>query len=169
MIMKKRQDIALLCLAFATTLCAGEVSAATATSNVSASIVTAISITKTADMDFADVVASGSAGTVVLSTAGARSITGGATLGNSTGAAAAAFTVSGDPASTYSISLPSSATITSTPNTMTVNTFTSSPSGTGTLSGGGTQALTVGATLQVGASQAQGTYTGTFDVTVAYN
>jgi hypothetical protein len=156
-------------LALATTLCAGEVFAATATSDVSASIVPAITITKNTDMEFADVVASGSAGTVVLSTAGARSVTGGATLGNGTGAAAAAFTVSGDPSSTYSISLPASATITSAPNTMTVNTFTSSPSGTGTLSVGGTQALSVGATLQVGASQAQGTYTGTFDVTVAYN
>ena len=167
--MKTCQGLVLLGLAFATTLCAGKSMAATATSNVSASIVPAITITKNTDMDFADVIATGSAGTVVLSTAGARSVTGGATLGNGTGAAAAAFTVSGDPASTYSISLPASATITSAPNTMTVNTFTSSPSGTGTLSGGGTQALSVGATLQVGASQAQGTYTGTFDVTVAYN
>lgn len=167
--MKQRQGFALLGLALAGVFGAADVLAATATSNVGASIVPAISIAKTADMEFADVVASGSAGTVVLSTAGARSVTGGATLGNGTGAAAAAFTVSGDPSSTYSISLPASATITSAPNTMTVDTFTSSPSGTGTIGGGGTQTLTVGATLQVGASQAQGTYTGTFDVTVAYN
>jgi len=167
--MKKRQGFMLSALAVGAILCAGEVAAATATSNVSASIVPAITITKNTDMDFANVVAGASAGTVVLSTAGARSATGGATLGNGTGAAAAAFTVSGGPASTYSISVPVSATITSAPNTMTVNTFTSSPSGTGTLGAGGTQALSVGATLQVGASQAQGTYTGTFDVTVAYN
>ena len=167
--MKQRHTLVLIGLTLAATACAGEVLAATATSNVSASIVPAITITKNTDMDFADVIATGSSGTVVLSTAGARSVTGGATLGNGTGAAAAAFTVTGDPASTYSISLPTSTTITSSPNTMTVNTFTSSPSGTGTLSGGGTQALTVGATLQVGASQAQGSYTGTFDVTVAYN
>jgi hypothetical protein len=156
-------------LALAAILGARNVGAATATSNVSASIVPAISIAKNTDMDFADVIAGGSAGTVVLTTAGARSTTGGATLGNGTGAAAAAFTVSGDPASTYSISLPASATITSGGNTMTVNSFASSPSGTGTIGGGGTQALSVGATLQVGASQAQGAYTGTFDVTVAYN
>src|SRR5882762_4335585 len=134
----KRHSIALLGMTMALTLCAGETIAATATSNVSASIVPAITITKNTDMDFANVVAGASAGTVVLSTAGARSVTGGATLGNGTGAAAAAFTVSGGPASTYSISLPPSATITSAPNTMTVNTFTSSPSGTGTLSAGGT-------------------------------
>ena len=165
----KRHSIALLGMTMALTLCAGETIAATATSNVSASIVPAITITKNTDMDFADVVATASAGTVVLTTAGARSVTGGATLGNGTGTAAAAFTVAGDPASTYSITLPGSATITSAPNTMTVNTFTSNPSGTGTLGAGGTQGLTVGATLVVGASQAQGTYTGTFDVTVAYN
>lgn len=167
--MKKRHGFVLLGLAFVTVFGARDVTAATATANVSAAIVPAITIANDTDMNFADVVASGSAGTVVLTTAGARSVTGGTTLGNATGTAAAAFTVTGDPSSTYSISLPASATITSSPNTMTVNTFTSNPSGTGTLGVGGTQALSVGATLQVGASQAQGTYTGTFDVTVAYN
>jgi len=52
---------------------------------------------------------------------------------------------------------------------MTVNTFTSTPSGTGQLSVLGSQALTVGATLVVGASQASGSYSGTFSVTVVYN
>jgi hypothetical protein len=42
---------------------------------------------------------------------------------------------------------------------MTVNGFTSTPSATGTLSSGGTQTLTVGATLNVAAAQAVGTYT----------
>ncbi len=53
---------------------------------------------------------------------------------------------------------------------MTVDTWTSSPTPTGTLTGG-TETLTVGATLNVGASQAAGTYiSGTpFDVTVNYN
>ena len=52
---------------------------------------------------------------------------------------------------------------------MQVNTFVSSPSGTGTLSGGGTETLSVGATLNVGVAQATGTYAGTFTVTVEYN
>lgn len=167
--MTQRHGWTLIGLALATCAFPALADAASATANVSASIVPAISITKNTDMSFADVIASGSAGTVVLSTAGARSATGGAVLGNGSGAAAAAFTVSGDPSSTYSITLPSSTTITSGGNNMTVNTFTSNPSGTGTLSGGGTQALAVGATLQVGANQVEATYTGTFDVTVAYN
>ena len=41
-------------------------------------------------------------------------------------------------------------------HTMTVNGFTSTPSGTGALSAGGSQTLTVGATLNVAAGQAAG-------------
>ncbi len=142
---------------------------ATGTASATARIVTPIAIVKTADLNFGDVVAGGSAGTVVVTTAGVRSATGGATLANGTSVAAAAFTVSGQGSSTYSITLPASASVISGANTMTVNTFTSSPNGTGVLTAGGTQPLTVGATLNVGASQATGTYTGTFPVTVAYN
>jgi uncharacterized protein DUF4402 len=167
--MSKRFGFVLLAFALAPCALPTLAAAASATANVSASIVPAISISKDTDMNFADVVAGGSTGTVVLSAAGARSVTGGATLGNSAGASAASFTVSGDPSATYSITLPSSATISSGGNNMTVNTFTSNPSGTGTIGGGGTQSLTVGATLQVGANQVQATYAGTFDVTVAYN
>jgi hypothetical protein len=52
---------------------------------------------------------------------------------------------------------------------MTVNTFTSSPSVTGALSTGGTQTLTVGATLNVAAGQAAGTYTNATGVPVTVN
>ncbi len=53
---------------------------------------------------------------------------------------------------------------------MTVDTFTSTPSGTGSLAGG-SQTLSVGATLHVAAAQAAGTYTSAtpFTVTVNYN
>ena len=143
--------------------------AATASANAGATIVAAITISKTADLSFGNVVAGGSIGTVVLSTAGSRSVTGGTTLGNAGSTAAAAFTVEGEASATYAITLPASTSITSGGNNMTVNTFTSNPSSTGTLSGAGSQTLLVGATLNVSASQATGTYTGSFDVTVAYN
>ena len=52
--------------------------------------------------------------------------------------------------------------------TFLVDTVTSSPTPTGTLTGG-SETLTVGATLHVGISQVAGTYTATFIVTVAYN
>lgn len=145
----------------------------TATATATARIVTPISITKTVDMNFGNVaVQSATAGTVVMTPSGVRSTTGGTTLPTTAGTvAAASFTVAGESGYTYAITLPTSAlTISSGANTMTVGTFTSSPSATGTLTGG-SQTLTVGATLNVGAAQAAGTYTsGTpFNVTVNYN
>ena len=140
--------------------------------NSSGAIVADITLTKTSDLNFGDVIAGGTSGTVVLSAAASptRSVTGGTQLGNAIGVTSATFTVGGEGASTYSITLPSSdVTITSGANSMIVNTFTSSPSGTGILSGG-LQTLYVGATLSVDASQAAGDdYTGSFNVTVAYD
>jgi hypothetical protein len=142
----------------------------TKTANATARIITPISLSKTADLNFGDVVPSGALGTVVVSPAGVRSATGGASLGSGAAVTAAAFTVSGQGSATYAITLPASTIVTKGGGVnMTVDTFTSNPSGTGALSGGGSQNLTVGATLNVAASQATGTYTGTFDVTVTYN
>jgi hypothetical protein len=146
-------------------------STATASANATATMITAIAITRTAHMNFGDVVTGASLGTVVLSAAASptRSATGGTKLGNSTVVSSAIYSVTGEGSSTYSITLPTSdVTLTSGGNSMTLNTFTSSPSGTGTLSSG-SQTLYVGATLHVGANQASGIYTGSFDVTVTYN
>ena len=165
------KKVILTALALAVVSLAQSANAQSASANFAANarVVTPISIAKTADMNFGDVVPGGSAGTVILSTAGARSTTGGVNLGNANGAAAAAFTVSGQGSSTYAITLPASANITSGGNNMSVGSFTSNPSGTGILSAGGSQALALGATLDVGASQATGTYTGNFSVSVNYN
>lgn len=149
---------------------------ATASADAEATIVTPISITKTTDMNFGNVaVQASTGGTVVLAPAGTRTRTSGVTLPNVTGTvAAAAFTVNGNGTYTYAITLPSSLTLTHSggagTGTMTVNTFTSTPSGTGALTGG-TQTLTVGATLNVAAGQAPGVYSSLtpFDVTVNYN
>lgn len=142
--------------------------AATSSADASARIVTAISISKIADMDFADIAAGSTDGTVILSTSGGLSSTGGVHLMASGAASAAQFTVSGDPGAGYDITLPSSVTLTSGVNTMTVDTFVSDPAGSGTLTGGEEQ-VSVGATLHVGTWQASGLYQGSFDVTVAYN
>lgn len=140
--------------------------------NSNGAIVADITLIKTSDLNFGDVIAGGTSGTVVLTAAASptRSVTGGASLGNAVGVSSATFTVGGEGASTYSITLPTSdITITSGANSMIVNTFTSNPNGSGILSGG-SQTLYVGATLNVGASQASGSdYTGTFNVTVAYD
>ncbi len=143
---------------------------ATTSANASATVISAITLVKTSDLNYAAAVPGGTPGTIVMTPAGVRSATGGTTLGSGLGASAASFTVLGQPSATYSITLPSSSTLTfAVSNTMTVDTFTSSPSGTGTLSAGGSQTLNVGGTLNVGASQATGLYAGSFNVTVAYN
>jgi hypothetical protein len=142
---------------------------ATTSASVGATIVPAIAISKTVDLNFGDVVAGSSSGTVELSTAGSRLATGGTTLANTASTAAASFNVTGDPNGTYAITLPSSVDINSGGDTMTVDNFVSNPSGTGLFSGGGSQTLLVGATLNVGANQPTGIYSGSFDVTVAYN
>ena len=144
-----------------------------ATANASATIVTPLAISKTVDMNFGNVAVSATAGTVVLTPAGSRSLTGGVTLPTIAGTvAAASFNVTGANNYTYTITLPASAlTITSGANTMSVNSFTSNPATTGTLSATGSQTLNVGATLNVSASQAAGSYISAtpFTVTVNYN
>lgn len=141
----------------------------TATATSTATVVTAIAITNSADLAFGKIVAGATAGTVVMSTAGSRSATGGTKLGNAGSASAAAFSVTGETGATYSITLPASASLSDgATNTMVLDTFTSNPSGTGTLTGG-SETVNVGGTLNVGAAQVAGAYTATFDVTVAYN
>lgn len=153
--------------ASASTLMMNAQSADTATANVTADIITAISITKTADLAFGSAVADAvSAGTVVVDVNGSQTCTTVACPTRTT--AAAAFDVAGQNTYTYAISLPTSTTLTSGTNNMTVDTFVDSKGGTGTLTASG-DSFTVGATLHVTAAQPAGNYTGTFDVTVAYN
>jgi hypothetical protein len=145
----------------------------TATASTSATIITPIAITKTVDMNFGNVAVSPTiAGTVVLVPAGTRSKTGGVTLPVTAGTVTAAkFNVTGQTGATYSITLPpADITLSNGTQTMTVGTFTSTPVATGTLTGG-TEEISVGATLNVAAGQASGLYTNASDlfVTVNYN
>lgn len=94
-------------------------------------------------------------------------------------AQASSCTSTGDVAATYSVTLPSSATLTNAAGqTMTLNSFTISGDGysnpynrllhnDGT--GLGIDSFGVGARLDVGANQAPGTYSGTYVVMAQYN
>lgn len=128
-------------------------------------------IVATANLSFGAFLA-GSGGTVVVSPNGSRSKTGSVLLlSQGSGVSAAQFSISGTPDAPYSITLPGDNSVTLVDgnlNTLALNAFTSSPSGSGRLSGGGTQWLGVGATLVVGSGQAPGSYTGSFSVTVNY-
>jgi hypothetical protein len=143
---------------------------ATATATASGTIVTPISISKDVDMNFGDVAVSSTAGTVVLGTDGSRSETGGVTLPIITGTVSAAeFTVAGTDGYAYTFTLPAAATTVSNgAETMLVDNWTSNSTGVIT---GGSIVVKVGATLNVGPSQAAGLYTSTapFQVSVNYN
>jgi hypothetical protein len=114
----------------------------------------------------------GAGGTITVSPAGARMKTGSVILVNQGGSASAAqFTVSGTPNAAYSISVPLDGTVLlsdGAAGSMALNGFTSTPSATGVLSGGGTAQVNVGATLTVANGQAPGSYSGSFGVTVNY-
>lgn len=127
--------------------------------------------------------AAGSGGTVSITPAGARTSTGGVTLLTNAQFGifrSASFSVTNttNGINTFTITLPTSATLTRTggSETMTVDAFTSTPApgtangrrGFGTLSNAGTATFAVGARLNVGASQAGGSYAGTYTVTVTY-
>jgi hypothetical protein len=143
-------------------------SSATATASAFAKVITPITITKTADLNFGTII-SGPAGTVTVSPAGVETASGASIVSPNPNVSAAQFNVTGEPSTAYSISLPTSGiTISNGAQTMTVDNFISTPTPNGLLSGLGAQSLQVGARLNVLANQAVGNYSGTFSVTVAY-
>ena len=150
----------------------------TASANATATIVTPIGLAKVDDMNFGNLAVTSTAGWVVLDpdATQTRHAFNGVTLPVNIGTVQAAyFTVSGTPGYTFAITLPASCTITrlTGTETMLVDDFTSTPTPTGVLSGGGTSDLYVGATVHVDiiTNNPSGTYvSGTaFDVTVNYN
>jgi hypothetical protein len=155
----------------ATVLTAGVANAASTASDATASIVAAIAITNSTGLNFGQIVPSVAIGTVTVPPVGAKSFTGGVTLANAVTATPAAFEVTGAGSNAFTITLPTSINVTGPGVAMVVDNFVSSPVATApaTLDVDGTLPLLVGATLNVGVSQAAGTYTGTFNVAVVYN
>lgn len=115
--------------------------------------------------------AAGSGGTVMVSPAGTCTAGGDVVLLSLEACTTAEFTVSGDPNATYTIDLPADGTSSlSGPGTdMAVTLFTSNPATIGMIGAGGTQVLSVGATLNVNSNQPAGAYSGSFSVIVNYN
>lgn len=146
----------------------------TATATATATIVTPIGITKHIDMSFGNIAVTGTAGTVVLSTADGRTKTGGVTLPTVTGTvSAASFDVTGTGGYTYTINMPATIELKHTNNTdvMSVTNINNSVGLTGALDATGTQNIKVGGTLNVASSQLAGVYSNAtaLSVTVNYN
>ena len=127
-----------------------------------------VSIKKPADLNFGAMIATPSAGKVILGPDGARTAVGGAVLASAAGVSATSFVVSGEPNATFSLTLPGSILIVSGSQSMLVDAFTTDAPTT-RLDAKGNLALHVGATLGLAANQPPGLYSGSFPVTVAYN
>jgi Mat/Ecp fimbriae major subunit len=147
----------------ATALVSTAAQAATASATARARILRQVTVTNTSDLQFGTIVTAAAASTVVVSTAGARTC--GAGLVCSGATTAAGFNVTGTTGQVVTISVPASVNLTSGANSMTA-TLNSSAS-TATLVANAAS-FSVGGTLAVGASQADGDYAGTFTATVDY-
>jgi hypothetical protein len=140
-------------------------------------LATPVAVTKTADLSFGKF-AAGAAGSVTISTSGERTVSGGV-LASADGPAmtAATFVVSGAAGAGYSITHGGTSTLSRTGGVdtmpMTKVSTVGAASGPGGAAGGilngGAQTIYVGATLDVGANQAAGAYTGSVAITVEYN
>ena len=145
---------------------ASQANATDVTGNADAVIQTPIVLTEDTSMDFATIVADAAGDTVTLTAAGAISSTGSSTFSGTP--AAGAFSATGDASTAVTISFSSGDTLTGTGTAMPLGTFTHDAGGSPAFDGTGNLAFNVGANLTVNASQAAGSYSGTYTLTVDY-
>jgi hypothetical protein len=142
------------------------------TVNASANVVRILSVTSTSDLSFGTFAPGPTAGTVVMTAAGNRTATGGVTLVSASAGAQGTVNLAGTPSTSYTVTLPSSVTLTAASGgaTMTLGSFTTTLTGSaGSLNTSGTGSFGVGGTLTVSANQPISVYTGSFPVTLTYN
>ena len=147
-------------------LCNSAANAGTVTGHANAEILPAISISEDTQMNFGKIAVDTSAQNVPISAAGAITCPSQYTCTGTP--AAGGFTATGQPSTAVTISFSSGDTLTGAGDPMALGTFVHSAGGSPALGAGGTLAFNVGATLAVGASQAAGSYAGTYTVTVNY-
>lgn len=162
-----------LMLGFAFQANAQETAGATATA--SATIIAPIQIAKNVDMNFGDIIATTSGGTVVLAVDGGRTPVGVQISTAGAVGAAAQFTVTGTGTYTYDINLPANGYEITTGTglageVMTIGTWIHN-AGVAPALVAGSNIFNVGATLGVVANQVAGEYTNAtpFTVSVNYN
>ena len=80
----------------------------------------------------------------------------------------ALYTITGEPSTTFTITVPASVVMASGANNLTV-TLTKTATGSQTMPAGGTLDLGVGSSTPIASTTPQGDYSGTFTVTITYN
>lgn len=176
--MKKLLALAVVILGF-TAVSFGQLTN-TATGSATANILTALTIDKKTTLDFGTIGAKTNTTVVVMSTGGSRTAGSTADLIATGAGAVGTFEIKGDPSSLIGITFPSGVTnlapVSGTAPAMTIDPVSwvakidaAADGKTGNIAASGITVLTVGATLNVGASQASGVYNGSYNVTVNYN
>jgi len=143
--------------------------AADATGSASAVVAAPIAITAGTAMTFGNVAVGAAGGTAVLTTADALTVTGDVSALSGVTPASGAFNVTGEGTSAYSVTLPTTISLTGPGTAMTISTIGHSAGASPALLAGASS-FKIGGTLAVGAAQAPGTYSsaGGFTVTVNY-
>ena len=142
----------------------GTAQAATVSADAKVTIVAAVTIAQNDGLDFGVVASSATPGSVTLPTASnTRTCSAGLTCVGT--ALRGRFTVTATSGNTVRITVPTTATVTSGGNTMTI---ALAPSMTSFSATAVPQVFYVGGTLSVGANQAAGSYTGTYNVSADY-
>ena len=139
---------------------------ASGTATVNAEVVSPISIADGTDLDFGRIIGNTAGGTVTVATDGERTADSGDLLAPSTTVQAASFSVKAAEGYNYKITIPT-INLTGAGDAMPI-VFTSSLGNVNVQGTGANQALSVGGALTVNSGQAEGDYTGTVEVTVAY-
>jgi hypothetical protein len=143
---------------------------ATVQSTGRATVLKSLSVLKETDLDFGEL-AAGGAGTAVIDPASGALTTTGLVLPIGSAAHRATFTATGSKNSVVLIRLPKNpVTLTRVggTETMTVSNWTLDGNTNRKIPPGNAFTFGVGGTLNVGAAQADGTYAGTFTITVQY-
>ena len=155
---------------------AGTAFAAPSSSTVSgaaqAVILTPLTIAPIDALSFGQITRPTAAGTVVLSPAGAITTTGGVltstAIAQTTRRGPGTFAVVGEAGRAFSVDLPTVVILRQGTRNMRLSALRSNWTPGTVFSASRSFALSVGATLNVGANQTTGTYTGTYAVTVTY-
>jgi hypothetical protein len=139
-----------------------------ATASASAYIIVPISIDKTSDMNFGNIVAPTANGTVTLDYS--NNVTSGdVNFPSIVGTRSSArFNVQGEAEMNFAIAYPATIVLANESNNMTL-TISSQEGLTSTLDNSGVKEIVFGGALEVSAGQAQGLYTNTSDFTVTVN
>lgn len=143
----------------------------------SISVIRPLTLTRNADLQFGAVVRpSTGSGTVAVSAAGARTVTGGVIgLVSGNTPQAAQFTVDGEGGQSISVVIPASFTMANGSDVLTVTTSNNLTGSAGAqtlsnaLGAAGSLVFRIGGTVPVASTATTGTYTGNLTVSAAYN